>query len=210
MKKALFGVIGTAAVGVVLAGIALSSGPPVLGDRVSPLKAKISKADLVTAYNPCINPTLTMGGYGIPACTSLRSGDNCRFGSKGKGKHLAKVYNNPVTLQPDIGVQAVMSGLDPQCEGLTLTATTSMVVTSSDCGLIPPNDGCTSVTLNDFAVGTCVVINGKCSFKGNINVLYPGLLVPGKNYEICFLGHNIWHYLGLKQSRIFWAGLRFP
>ena len=127
-----------------------------------PAKAVSLKSSLVQGYPQCTTPdTMTTGGR--PACLATDELDpGCVFGSKGTGSLTAKISKTSIKLSTKL------KGIDPLCEGTTLTPSLTVRTTTDDCA----NDHC---TVMDYEVssGSCVVKNGKCSVSGAVATGYP-------------------------------------
>jgi hypothetical protein len=83
-----------------------------------------------------------------------------------------------------VATQAILVGLDPGCEGGTLSLSVAAQVTSDDCIGAPA--GCTYTAT--FSVGSCVVTDGHCIIESTFNTNPPATLVieGGKRQAIEF------------------------
>lgn len=141
-----------------IGALLLLSGAPA-GAHSFPKKAPVLKAFLVQNYPPCTAPDATTSN-GQAACVGAAEVDpSCVFSSNGLG-----TFSAVVKAKTKIAVAAVVSGLDPQCEGKTLTAALGVRTTSDSC----PDDHCTSVD-KEIVAGTCTVTKGKCSVKATVD-----------------------------------------
>jgi len=159
-------------------------------DHVTPKKATVFKAQLVTAYEDCGFPgdgfSTDPPGLILPACTPVRSDPTCGFTDKGSGKLLAKVAKNKTTgVKDNIAIKVSLSKLDTAgCGGQTLTAVASANATADDCSGSPASGGsCTVVTdlIHNFAVGSCIVdpVSGKCKINTTVNSFANGTVIEG-------------------------------
>lgn len=164
-------------------GIIITIGAVALAASVSfgldePFKANKYQATAVNAYDACTAPSeFTGGSLALPACPAVDSdGGTCNFGDKGKGKFQAKTKD-------DVKLQVQLKKLLPACEGLTLQALATITATTNDCTV---SSRCTTVTVADLPVpgGTCVVDNGNCKIKLQLNDVLPGTITPGENTSI--------------------------
>jgi hypothetical protein len=122
-----------------------------------PGRAPTLKADLVQGYPPCTAPDTTTHS-GRAACLAPPELDPaCLFGSKGFGTLTATISKLNVNLKADL------KGLDPLCEGRTLTAALTVRTTTDDC----PDEHCT-VTDYQLTTGSCTVKKGKCHVSASI------------------------------------------
>jgi hypothetical protein len=128
-----------------------------------PGKANVLKANLVQGYPPCTAPN-TMTSAGRPACLASNELDSaCLFGaSSSVGVLTATIHKT------SIKVSVKLRGLDPGCEGKTLTPALTVRTTTDDC----PDEHCTVVDY-DLTGGSCAVKNGKCSLSASIPGGYP-------------------------------------
>lgn len=153
-----------------------------------PLKGNLFKTNVVTAYQPCAAGTVTTDAPGPvqAACPAVRRDSVCGFGVKGTGKLQAKVLSDPVTKAAiDIGVHAVLVGLDSGCEGDTLTLNVATQITIDDC--IGASGGCTYAAT--FALGSCVVTDGHCTIESTVNTNPPATLrIEGGNHQALEFG----------------------
>ena len=127
-----------------------------------PAKAASLKASLVQGYPECAAPNVTTSG-GRPACLATTELDpGCVFGSKGVGSLAATISRTNVKLS------AKLKGIDPLCEGATLTPSLTVRTTTDDCA----EDHC---TVMDYQLtgASCVVRKGKCSASASIPTGYP-------------------------------------
>jgi len=127
-----------------------------------PAKAVSLKASLVQGYPQCTAPNTTTSG-GRPACLATEETDPaCVFGSKGTGSLAATISKTSVKLS------AKLKGLDPLCEGATLTPSLTVRTTTDDCA----DDHCTVMDY-ELSGASCVVKKGKCSAAASIPTGYP-------------------------------------
>jgi hypothetical protein len=127
-----------------------------------PAKAVSLKASLVQGYPECTTPNVMTSG-GRPACLATDELDpGCVFGSKGVGSLAATISKTNVKLS------AKLKGIDPLCEGATLTPSLTVRTTTDDC----PDEHC---TVMDYQLtgASCVVKKGKCSATTSIPTGYP-------------------------------------
>ena len=141
-----------------------------------PAKAPTLKADLVQAYPPCTAPDATTTS-GRAACLGTEEVDpDCLFGSKGFGTLAATIKGTNVV------VASKLKGLDPLCEGRTLTAALTVRTTTDDCA----SDHCTEVDYQLIG-GSCTVKKGKCAMRTSIASGY----TPGAGSEMTILGCGV-------------------
>jgi hypothetical protein len=127
-----------------------------------PGKAPLLKANLVQAYPECTAPNTTTGG-GRPACLATTEVDPaCLFGAKGFGLLTAAISKTSIRLK------LTLRGLDPGCEGKTLTPAFTVRTTTDDC----PDEHCTVVD-TELRGGSCTVKRGKCALGASIATGYP-------------------------------------
>ncbi len=137
-----------------------------------PANAKSLKSNLVQNYPPCTAPDVVTTG-GRPACLATEEVDpDCLFGSKGVGTLKAAITKT------DVKLVATVKGLDPLCEGKTLTPALTVRTTTDDCA----DDHCT-VADYELTGGSCTVKKGKCSVTTSIPTGYP----PGAGSEMTVL-----------------------
>ncbi len=139
------------------------------GAHSFPATAKSLRASLVQSYPPCTVPdTATSGGR--PACLAPDESDTgCLFGAKGSGTLQAVIGKT------NINVKGALKGLDPLCNGKTLTAAFTVRTTTDDC----PMEHCTVVD-EELTAGQCTVAGGACKLKGTIATGFP----PGAGSEM--------------------------
>jgi hypothetical protein len=127
-----------------------------------PAKAVSLKSSLVQGYPPCTTPNVMTTG-GRPACLATDELDpGCVFGSKGVGSLAATISKTSVKLS------AKLKGIDPLCEGTTLTPSLTVRTTTDDCA----DDHCTVMDY-ELTGASCVVKKGKCSAAASIPTGYP-------------------------------------
>lgn len=124
-----------------------------------PKKAPALKSFLVQNYPACLSPDGTTGNFEAACVGASEVDPSCVFSSKGIGTFSATVKS-----KTKIAIAATVSGLDPQCEGKTLTAALQVRTTSDSC----PDDHCTSVD-KEILAGSCVVAKGRCAVKATVD-----------------------------------------
>jgi len=132
------------------------------GAHSFPAKAKTIVSSLVQAYPPCTTADTQTNG-GTPACLDTTEVDPaCLFGGKGAGTLQATISKTNVV------VKGALTGLDPLCNGKTLTAAFTVRTTTDDC----PMEHCTLVD-QELTAGSCTVAGGKCKLRGTIASGFP-------------------------------------
>ncbi len=140
--------------GLLVAGAALA-------DHNQPREAKSFSVSFVRAYEPCEAPNDTATALGIPACTPAVPLDPVCGIDPQKGRGFA---NARVIPGADTRVRVFVKGLT-DCDGETLTVVAGSRETTDDCA---SGDSCTTVDI-DFALGSCVVENGRCRINTTVN-----------------------------------------
>jgi hypothetical protein len=144
-------------------------------DLPGPARAKQYQSSFVQAFVPCTSANdTTTGAINLPAChPAVRVDTTCGFGPGGKGTGSAATLPVVGTDPQDVSIRGRLVGLSAGCEGETLCASATLVVTTVGCNSGDP-DGCTTQTLTDFAIGTAatgcgVVQNGKVKLRTTVN-----------------------------------------
>ena len=171
--------LGTAMRHAVLAacclGVTSGSG---LAQVATPFKAKGVKGEFVTAYAPCVAPSLTTNPpLALPACPLVRRNPTCGFGPKGKGKYSVKLFGT------DLKVGASLSGVagcipnPPQDLRLVM----SYRFTTTDC-----TGGDCSSGISELPIGTCTLVDGKCVIKTTVETAFGAtdLFKDGNTYNL--------------------------
>jgi len=122
-----------------------------------PATAKSIKSALVQNYPACISPD-TQTTANQQACLGASEVDpSCLFGSKGNGSLSATISKQSIKLH------GALHGLDPLCEGKTLTGALTVRTTTDSCA----TDHCTVVD-QEITGGTCTVKKGSCVFNATV------------------------------------------
>jgi len=156
----------------------------IAGAHDEPKRARLIRAPLVTAYEPCTAPnTFTGGDIPIPACAPpKRSDTECGF----QGPYFKAGYGKATAATKTLGdlrLSFVAEALGPGCEGRRLCAFASIRMTTDRC-LVHP---CTVDLPNlyvDSPTGCCTVERGACRVSTSINSELLGLLQPGEKTGI--------------------------
>jgi len=217
MRRPVYGVVAAAAVLALLAGPGFAHGPALHNE---PHKAKIFRADLVTAYQECLvpNDSTTDPLLPLPACSPTTARDpHIAFAPKGKGKLIAKVVGTEST--QDVKVIAVLSGLSSTSVGHELCPVATFRVTTDDCTSASAT-GCTVIDLVDFPLAApgdplcCTVdVLGSCKINSTLKT-GSSLPVSGALIDGYFAGIEI-RGCGLAHAEVggdvaFSCGLLFP
>ena len=166
--RRMYGIAAVAAALGLVAGSGLAHGP---GLHNEPSKAKVFRADLVTAYQECSVPNDSTTDPLLPlaACSpTVPAEPHCGFAPKGKGKLIVKVLGTEST--QDVKVTAMLTGLNNVSVGHELCPVATFRVTTDDC-TSASSSGCTVIDLVDFplaasgdplcctvdALGTCKI-----------------------------------------------------
>jgi hypothetical protein len=134
---------------------------PALATHSQPDRAEVLAGRLVTAYERCTAPNAMTDGS-VPACVPpVRSDPLCGFGERGRGKFKVKVHRASPTTGEFITFKAVITGLDPQCQGEELSFD---VQVSRSTGHNCQGAACTVVDFPAAAtMATCIVdARGRC------------------------------------------------
>jgi hypothetical protein len=138
---------------------------PAIATHLEPRKAKRFRADLVTAYEPCVAANTFGDESGSPACVPpVRSDPACGFGPKGSGRVKLAIARSKLALSLN------MRGLDAGCEDAFLNVGLTVQATSDDCA----GSACTVELIRPGYSG-CQVRNGRCAFgtKGPTTFIVP-------------------------------------
>jgi hypothetical protein len=132
----------------------LALATPAIAIHPEPRKAKHFRVDLVTAYEPCIEPNTVAEESGRPACSPpIRSDPGCGFGPKGRGSVKLAIASSKLALSLN------MRGLEAGCEDAFLNVGFTVQATSHDCA----GSACTVELIRPGYSG-CQVRHGRCAF----------------------------------------------